>query len=187
MTILFAGPTAAPVLVPPGPPQGRGWALARLAGLILLFLSLGAAAVAADELSLRWQSASGDVLAERRLSLDELDALPQLTVETSTPWTDGKNAFSGLSLADLAALAPAGEVISADLVALNDYMASVPAEDWQSLPLVLASRMNGKTIPVYEKGPFWLIYPVDELDKPLAQAYVARMVWQVASITFHVR
>ena len=69
-----------------------------------------------------------------------------------------------------------GKAAGADLVALNDYMASVPAEDWQAMTLVLASRMNGNTMPVYEKGPFWLVYPVDTLQKPLPQAYVARMV-----------
>lgn len=153
----------------------------------LLVLLLGVSAAAADELALRWKNSSGDLVAERSLRLDDLDALPQVALETSTPWTDGKSIFSGVSLADLATLTPAGEVISADLVALNDYMASVPAEDWQSMTLVLASRINGKTMAVYDKGPFWLVYPVDDLERPLAQAYVARMVWQVASITFHVR
>jgi hypothetical protein len=159
----------------------------RLAGGIVLLLLLGVSVAAADELALRWKSASGDVVAERSLALDDLDALPQVTLETSTPWTEGKSIFSGVSLSDLAALASAGQVINADLVALNDYMASVPAEDWRAMTLVLASRINGKTMPVYDKGPFWLVYPVDDLEKPLAQAYVARMVWQVASITFHVR
>lgn len=159
----------------------------RLACGILVFLLLGVSVAAADELVLRWKNSSGDLVAERSLTLDDLDALPQLTLETSTPWTDGKSIFSGVSLADLATLTSAGEVISADLVALNDYMASVPANDWQSMTLVLASRINGKTMPVYDKGPFWLVYPVDDLEEPLAQAYVARMVWQVASITFHVR
>lgn len=186
MTIRFAHPPAAQALQPGPSRPGSGLALSRLASFALVSLLLGASA-AADELQLRWKSASGDLVAERRLSLEELDAMPQATLETSTPWTQGTNVFTGISLADLAALAPAGDVASADLVALNDYMASVPAEDWQAMTLVLANRMNGKLMPVYEKGPFWLVYPVDALETPLPQAYVARMVWQVASITFHVR
>ena len=186
MTIRFAQPTAARSVQPYPSRPGAGLALSRLASFALVSLLLGASAAAA-ELRLRWETPSGDLVAERRLSFSELDALPQATLRTSTPWTEGINDFTGLSLADLAALVPAGEVASADLVALNDYMASVPAEDWQAMTLVLASRMNGNTMPVYEKGPFWLVYPVDTLQKPLPQAYVARMVWQVASITFHVR
>lgn len=186
MTIQFADPTISRTVQPAGF-RGEGLNLSRLASFALVSLLLGASSVAASELQLRWQAANGELMAVRTLSLDELDSLPQLALETSTPWTDGTNLFTGTGLADLAALAQAGEVVSADLVALNDYVATVPAQDWQSMTLVLANRMNGKTMPVYEKGPFWLVYPVDTLEKPLPQAVMARMVWQVASITFHVR
>ena len=46
----------------------------RLAGGIVLLLLLGVSVAAADELALRWKSASGDVVAERSLALDDLDA-----------------------------------------------------------------------------------------------------------------
>jgi len=186
MTIQFADP-AATQAVQPSSLRVPGVNLSRLASFTLVSLLLGASTVAASELQLRWQDASGDVVAERTLSLDELDGLPQRSLQTSTPWTQGTNHFTGTGLADLAALVQAGVVVSADLTALNDYVASVPAEDWQTMPLLLANRMNGKIMPVYEKGPFWLVYPVDTLERPLPQAFMSRMVWQVASITFHVR
>lgn len=150
----------------------------------MLMFSLASSAQAA-ELRLSWVNASGEIIAAKTLDLAALDALAQAEIVTTTPWNKDKRRFTGPSFADLAALGPAAGM--ANITALNDYEVEVPAEDWQTLPLVLATRIDGKEVPVYDKGPYWLMYPVDSLPVPLPQVYVSRMIWQIKAVVFHVR
>ncbi|MCK0207886.1 hypothetical protein MWN33_07550 [Starkeya koreensis] len=158
----------------------------RFAFLALSLLGFGgcfAGTAGAQELAVRWLARDGRVIGERSLSLQDLEQLPQTTLKTSTPWTKGEQSFAGPSLAVLAGLAgqPMGE---ARVTALNDYVATVPAEDWLQHGAILTTRLNGETMRVRDKGPFWVMYPIDA-DASLAQQYYqSRMVWQVKSVDF---
>lgn len=137
----------------------------------------------ADELTLRWLGADGQVALEKTLTLAEIDRLPQVTIDTSTPWTDGLKRFTGPSLGALAALG-GRPVREAKVMALNDYVAPIPAEDWKEHGAILTTRIDGKTMRVRDKGPFWVMYPIDSDPALRQQYYQSRMVWQVKSIDF---
>lgn len=136
-----------------------------------------------DDLVLRWQDGDGTVIKELTLQRSEVEALPQVEVVTRTPWTIGEQTFSGPSLGSLAALGSAS-VSEAHLTALNDYHASLPAEDWEKLGAILAVRRNGSLMEIKDKGPYWVIYPISADPKLDIQFYHGRMVWQVSSIDF---
>jgi hypothetical protein len=153
------------------------------AALLLAALSLVVPAQAAD-VNVSWVAADGTVVATRSMDLEALDGLEQGEIVTSTPWTSGRSTFSGPPLAVLANL-EGGTPNRAVLRALNDFTAEVPSEDWTDHGIVLATRIDGKVPRVYEKGPYWLIYPVDSLGKPLEQKFVSRMIWQVDAVTFY--
>lgn len=142
------------------------------------------AALAGDiDLVLQWQSKDGTVIAERTLDPAAVDALPQVEFTTETPWTSGDQRFSGPSLGTLAALGGV-PVTSARVTALNDYEMDVPAEDWEKNGAILASRRNGEIMPVVDKGPYWVMYPISSDPKLDTQFYHGRMVWQVNAIVF---
>jgi hypothetical protein len=149
--------------------------------------SLGVTAAFADvtDLVLRWNGKDGALIAERTLDIAAVEALPQVEFTTETPWTDGKQTFSGPSLGTLAALGGA-PVRDARVTALNDYEMNVPAEDWETLGAILAVRRNGELMPVQDKGPYWVMYPISSDSKLNTQFYHGRMVWQVKYIDFQV-
>lgn len=138
----------------------------------------------AAELRLTWV-ADERLVQETIVDLPQLDELPQTTLVTRTPWTSGMTSFAGPELGILAKLGP-GNAVSAELHALNDYSASVPAKDWTGYKVILATRINGAAPRVYEKGPYWLMYPLDQMPQPTPQIYITRMVWQIQSIRFNV-
>jgi hypothetical protein len=141
------------------------------------------AGASAQELSVRWVTEDGGVIKEETLDLAALDALPQAEIVTTTPWTDGKQRFTGPSLGAIAALG--GRPVSvAEVSALNDYSAEIPAEDWENRGAILASRRNGETMQIRGKGPYWVMYPIDSDPELDTQFYHARMVWQVSDIDF---
>ena len=110
-----------------------------------------------------------------------LEALPGRKGTMETPWTTGKVEFSGPPLR--AVLEAAGaKGTSIKLVALNDYAAEVPMEDATKIDSILASRMNGDTMSVRDKGPLFMIYPFDKDQSLYNEKYFSRSVWQIKSI-----
>lgn len=110
-----------------------------------------------------------------------LEALPGRATVTETPWTKGTVKFEGpLGAALLDQVGASGETLK--ITALNDYVVEVPAEDFRKWPVILATRKDGKAMPVRDKGPIFVIYPFD-LDRSLYNEKIfSRSAWQVKSI-----
>jgi hypothetical protein len=159
----------------------------RLAGIALSAAILLAGEASAAELLLRWVDPTGKVIGERTLTTAEIEAMPQQEFETDTPWADAPQRFTGPRLADIVALG-GEDVANAHVVALNDYSADIPAEDWAEHVPILAVRVDGELMKVRDKGPFWVMYPIDSDPGVLgSELYYSRMVWQVKSIDFLVQ
>lgn len=106
-----------------------------------------------------------------------LEALPGVTVRTTTPWTDGAITFEGIPFPTLLQRVGArGTHVTA--VALNDYSIEIEIADLVRSEAFLAFTMNGKPMAVREKGPLWIIYPVRDGEPPSPEQ-THRMVWQL--------
>lgn len=134
---------------------------------------------AADERAL---VLSGDV-GGGEVALDgaQLDALPQTEFETTTLWTEGTQRFSGPSLAAVLDAADAGHG-DLRLVALNDYVVDLPREAVEEAAPIVATRIDGETFGVREKGPLWVLFPFDDDPRFQSDVYYAYSVWQLSRI-----
>lgn len=122
---------------------------------------------------------NGNGVAEFDLAM--LDALPQRTTLTVTPWYVGEQSFSGPVMADLLAVV-GGNGDTVKVTALNEYSAMIPVTDLVDSPVILATRRNGDEMAVRDKGPLFVIYPFD-LDPALYnEVYFGRSVWQVQTL-----
>ncbi len=105
---------------------------------------------------------------EARFDRAMLEALGVETVVTHTAWTTGPQTFEGVPVkAVLEAVGAEGT--TAHCVALNDYTVDVPLSEFSEYPALMALKMNGSYIRVRDKGPVWIVFPVDdfpELDRP---------------------
>ena len=115
-------------------------------------------------------------------SLEDLDAMDQTTIETSTIWTDGVNSFSGVPLKVLLEAHNAAGV-TIEMIALNDYSVSMPISELEENAPIIASRMNGETMSVRDKGPFWVIFPYDSKSKYQSEIVYSRSIWQLNRLT----
>ncbi|WP_248623755.1 hypothetical protein [Cobetia crustatorum] len=70
------------------------------------------------------------------------------------------------------------------VVALNDYAASVPVQDFFDYPVILAMQIDGKRlrVRVRDNGPIFIIYPFSEQPDLLNEEIMTRSVWQVKRI-----
>jgi hypothetical protein len=110
-----------------------------------------------------------------------LAAMPQRTLKTQTPWHEGVKAFTGPLLRDVLAAAGAqGKTIRA--VALNDYKVDIPFDDARTIDVVMARLLDGKPMPVRDKGPLFIIYPFDDRPELRVPQYFSRCAWQLRTI-----
>lgn len=110
-----------------------------------------------------------------------LQALPQQSFTTQTPWDKEPLHFSGPLLRDvLSRVGASGTRIKA--IALNDYQVEIPVEDAQRFDVIVALRMNGKPMPVRTRGPLFIIYPFDARAELRSFRYYERSIWQLRAL-----
>ncbi len=110
-----------------------------------------------------------------------LQELPQGTIVTHTPWTEGSSHFRGPLLSAIYdAVGARGD--SLHVVALNDFAADVPLAEAKEYGVILAMRRDGEPMPVREYGPLFVLYPFDDYPELQTEEVRFRSVWQVARI-----
>ena len=110
-----------------------------------------------------------------------IEALPQHSFTTRTPWYDRPVKFTGPLLSDvLDAVKAGGSTVSA--VAINDYKISIPAEDTRKFKVVMARLIDDKPIPVRDKGPLFIVYPFDSAAELRSSTYYERSIWQLKAM-----
>jgi hypothetical protein len=116
-----------------------------------------------------------------KVTVADLEKMPQVKFVTATPFMPGKTTFDGVLLRDL--LKAAG-VTSPKLVmtALNDYSVEVPLSDATNYDVIVAYKVDGKYMRVRDKGPFWLVYPLDQNAELQNEATATKMIWQMKTI-----
>lgn len=118
-----------------------------------------------------------------RFDMKMLEALPQHSFTTRTPWYDKPVKFTGPLLADvLAAVKANGTTISA--IAINDYKINIPVSDTRHKPIV-ARLLDDQPMPVREKGPLFVVYPFDSSAELRNSTYYERSIWQLKAMEVH--
>lgn len=112
------------------------------------------------------------------LDRELLTALPQRTITTRTPWTNGPVTFKGPLLRELIErLGGRGDTILA--TALNDYRIAIPMEDARRFAVIVAMERDGRAMSIRQRGPLWIIYPWDDHPELRKDTYYARSIWQL--------
>lgn len=154
---------------------------ALLVGLICVLLGVSLRASAQEKTVLTVSGAKAGSTVE--YSLADLRALPAVSFETRTIWTSGRQQFTGVSLAELVALAGVREGwIHAH--AMNDYAVEIPLTDAVEGGAIVAYERNGKEMSLRGKGPLWIVYPFDSNPEYRTEKTYTRSIWQLDRIEF---
>ncbi len=121
----------------------------------------------------------GNVLA---LDLDQLDAMGTVHYVADDAQATGRRAtFSGPLVRTVLQVAGVTGARTMHTIALNDYAVDVPVSDAEDLPLMLATRMDGRRMSVANYGPTRFIYPTSGYHLSKA-VYDPRWIWQLATV-----
>jgi hypothetical protein len=110
-----------------------------------------------------------------------IEALPQTSFTTWSPWYTQPRRFTGPLLRDLLAAAGA-QGSKLRLVALNDYRVDMPMDDTQRHDVIVARLLDDKPMAVRDKGPLFVIYPFDAQRELRSATYYSRSAWQLRAI-----
>lgn len=113
---------------------------------------------------------------------DMLEAIGLTKLDTKTPWEEGVVHFEGpLFSALLDRIGAKGETLI--LRALDGYQVDVPMSDVRNYRMILAMKRGGKWMGIRNKGPIWVIYPLDDHPEINNEIYSSRSIWQLDRIT----
>ncbi|MBR9884981.1 MAG: hypothetical protein GYB21_15585 [Oceanospirillales bacterium] len=74
---------------------------------------------------------------------------------------------------------------SAEVMALNDYHATLDIRELAAVPVLVAIKNNGSYMRVRDKGPLWIVYPFEDLPLADQSRHQANQVWQLRRIELH--
>ncbi len=115
-----------------------------------------------------------------QFDMEMLEALGKASITTRSEVSDTPQLFEGVPLkAVLERVGAKGKAIRAS--ALNDYVVVIPFEDIQFEP-ILATRVDGRTLTIRDKGPLWIVYPRDTYRVLDDSRYDSRWVWQLKEL-----
>ncbi|WP_035061135.1 molybdopterin-dependent oxidoreductase [Andreprevotia chitinilytica] len=113
-------------------------------------------------------------------ALNDLLKLPQVSITTTTHWT-AKTVFRGPLISDVLAKAGISDTATEVLVnTLDDYPVKIPVADFKKWHVILAVEADGKRLTINNKGPLWVMYPMDDHPAELKNNLTtSRLAWAV--------
>jgi hypothetical protein len=104
----------------------------------------------------------GEVNKGKKLELDlaSLEKMRRVRLEAAEPFLKRRVMFEGVLLSDLLAVAGVPDSASkVSLVALDDYKVDFKVADVRSSQMLLATKADGKHMPVDKSGPIRIVFP----------------------------
>ena len=94
------------------------------------------------------------------LDLASLERMRQVKLEAAEPFLKRRVMFEGVLLSDLLAVADVPDTASTvSLTALDDYKVDFKVADVRSSQMLLATKADGKHMPVDRSGPIRIVFP----------------------------
>lgn len=172
-----------------GTAHGRWGRLVRAVAAMGLGLALGAAngplnlpkPVGEVVLILSGEISNTNAPGRAEFDVPMLKALGLRSLETTSPWTDGKHRFEGVLAKDvLMAVGARGPNVVAR--GLHDYAINIPVADLVRYPVLLAFSRDGAALRMREGGPIQIVYPRDQFPELNAPIYARRAVGTLAEL-----
>jgi hypothetical protein len=126
---------------------------------------------------------SGKIASGAGVNMDReaIEKLGVVSLQTTTPWHNGKVTFEGVPMRALLREVGANGT-SVQALALNDYSTEIPMADFEKYNVILALKRDGEYMPVRDKGPLFIVYPYDSDPDLKSQKFYSRSAWQVKAL-----
>lgn len=111
----------------------------------------------------------------------DLEKFPTVRLETTTPWRESPAVFEGVLLRDILTANDLHEVDAITVTAENDFAATLPRRLWETVDVVVATRVDGRAHSRRERGPIQFVIDRDVYETSDV-ATEEHLVWMAARI-----
>lgn len=111
----------------------------------------------------------------------DLETFATYRLKTTTPWRQEAAAFEGVLLTDILAANGLSDVPAIKVTAENDFTSVIRREVWQSIPILVATRVDGQPHSRRSRGPIQFVMDMDAYTASGA-ASESDLVWMAARI-----
>lgn len=118
----------------------------------------------------------------RTVTLAEFETLPLFELTGRTSPDEEPTRFQGVLLRDALRLAGAESARQITLRASDGYAIEIPREDWETWPVLLATRAEGQPITVRQRGPARILYPQGLYPDLQKRVYTDRSIWLLTEL-----
>lgn len=128
----------------------------------------------------------GNLAAEvpSQLSVLQIEAIGTHEVEAYNPYEKRSDRYTGVWLKDLVTHLGASSTQQVTTSAIDDYVVTFKAFEWQQQRILIATRVNGQYIGFAQKGPLRIVYPDFDRADPVYQANLPKWMWMITRISF---
>ena len=113
-----------------------------------------------------------------QFDLKMLEQMHLVELKTSMPWSQKPMTFEGVSLQSLMDIVEAkGQRVVAHQI--NDETAEIPMSDIEQFHPILALKREGSYMPISDKGPLLIVYPLDSEKELKSYVFYDRLAWGV--------
>lgn len=118
---------------------------------------------------------------ETQYSPEQLETFPTYSLTTTTPWRDEPSVFEGVLLADILAASHLETATNILVTAENDFLTTFSKDLIDSVPILVATRVDGKPHSRRMRGPIQFVIDAQAFhDSPLVDE--SKLVWMAARI-----
>ncbi|RED54361.1 molybdopterin-dependent oxidoreductase [Aestuariispira insulae] len=160
----------------------RNLALLLLLGLMPVAAQTGLAQPKDIILTVSGKIGDRDRQEGKSYNLAGLTEIGTAIITTSSPWISGRARFKGVLLRDLLTRLDASGHSKVIATAIDGYSTEIPAEDIANYDVLLAFEMNGVPLTPRDKGPLWIVYPLDDHPELSSVEVNYRWIWQLKSL-----
>lgn len=121
----------------------------------------------------------------KEYTLAQIESIGLKRLRTSTFWPEDDGVYEGILLSGLLVDIGMEKCTSLKITALDDYQVGIPCTDFAAWPVLLATRREGKTMSIREKGPTRIIYPKDIGGDIALSDMRSRWIWAIKTISIN--
>ena len=111
----------------------------------------------------------------------ELEAFDTYRLSTRTPWREEPAEFIGVLLTDILAASGLDGMDSIEVTAENDYRTVIERKTWESVEILVATRVDGRAHSRRARGPIQFVIDMDAFNAS-EHASESNLVWMAARI-----
>ena len=121
----------------------------------------------------------------KRVTVKEIEnGLTFIEEKVYNPYEERSDFYGGVSLKSFIKKYATDSVVAVRFIAMDDYETTITKSEWDSMRIILSTRMNREYMSIKSKGPLRIVFPDYDPKKKEYQVNMPSWIWMIKKIEF---